>query len=159
MTSEEHSTPTPAERAQSEDVSVRRAMAKDLSTPPEVLAKLTDDLDIWVAYEAASNPSTPVETLTLLAQDNDREFRLSVASNPSAPPEVLTLLAEDAWAFRKAVAKNPSTPPKLLAKLAEDAEAGVREKALPRIQALRAAARAANPEWADVSDEWLDEML
>lgn len=41
-------------------------------------------------FSIAKNPSTPVEILKLLAKDKDEAVRSDVASNPSTPKDTLT---------------------------------------------------------------------
>jgi hypothetical protein len=83
------------------------------------LAKLADDKDWTIREKVAKNPSTPSEVLKKLSLDR-YEIRRKVASNPNTPADVLKKLANDdeAW-IRYNVAENPSTPIDVLRKLAD----------------------------------------
>jgi len=79
------------------------------------LAELATHEDGMVRWCVARNPSTPPEVLAKLARS--RETRLPAAANPSTPPEVLARLAtHKAWNVHQAVLDNPSTPAETLAK-------------------------------------------
>ena len=99
------------ELAKDEDRDVRKTVAANPSTPPEVLAELAKD-EYWSTHRAvAKNPSTPPEVLAELAKDEWNEVRANVALNPSTPPEVLIELAKDKeWFVRDLAAQNPNTP-------------------------------------------------
>ena len=139
-----------------EDVEVRKAVAKNSSTPVDILMRLADDEDRNVREEVAINPNTPVELLRKLAMDEDEHVRWGVIRNPNTPTEVLRKLAEDddcivritvarnsrtpadilmtlagdkSWRVRSAVASNRNTPVDILAKLAMDEDDDVRRVA------------------------------
>ena len=56
---------------------------------------MNDTLTNAEKMDVARDTSTPVELLTLLAGDNEGGVRWVVANNPSTPVELLTLLADD----------------------------------------------------------------
>jgi hypothetical protein len=93
------------------DEEVRSFVARNPSTPSEVLSQLALDSHWEVACSVAENPSTPPAVLTQLAMDAEEYVRTAVASNPSTPPTVLAQLALDSdWSVRSEVTRNPSTP-------------------------------------------------
>jgi 3-methyladenine DNA glycosylase AlkC len=61
-------------------------------------------------HEIARNPSTPADVLVRLATDKNKYVRMCVAANPSTPVDVLAQLAadENKW-VRWYVANNPQT--------------------------------------------------
>ena len=64
--------------------------------------------DWEVRAKVARNPSTPIDVLTELAKDSDIVVRRRVACNPNTPIDVLTELAKDSdWCVRRNVARNP----------------------------------------------------
>ena len=107
---------------------IRGAVAKNPSTPPEVLALLSDDSESFVLRGVARNPSTPPEALAKIL-DRHTYFLDDVAKNPSTPPEVLVSLSNHKHAYvRQTVAQNPSTPLDVLIKLSRDKDKDVRRK-------------------------------
>jgi len=62
--------------------------ALDRSTAPEDLAKLADSEDVIVCRAVAKNSSTPPKALAKLANSKDAQTRFNVAMNPSTDPEV-----------------------------------------------------------------------
>lgn len=80
--------------AEHADPSVRRAVAQNRASPPDVLAQLaTDDEDVRLAV--ASNLDTSAETLQRLARDDADAVREAVADHPDLPDETLTILLND----------------------------------------------------------------
>ena len=80
------------------------------------------------AMTVAKDPSTPVELLYGLSRNRDSEVRSGVARNPSTPPEVLTILASDKVYFvRSIVAKNANTATADHRALATDSDERVRQ--------------------------------
>ncbi len=59
----------------------RCVIAVNKNTPPEVLARLANDVDHHVRYHVAKNPNTLPETLDRLVD----EFPYNVAINPNTP--------------------------------------------------------------------------
>lgn len=57
--------------AKDEDNDVRRTVAKNTNTNPELLSKLAVDKDVWVRATVAVNINTPIEALFILAKDID----------------------------------------------------------------------------------------
>ena len=138
-----------------EDVEVRKAVAKNPSTPVDILKKLTDDKDKDVRKEVAKNPKTPVDILKKLAGDEVVDVRWEVAINPNTPVDILRKLVEDkdcivritvarnlrtpadilmtlagdkSWRVRFAVASNPKIPADILRKLAKDKDKDVKQR-------------------------------
>ena len=71
------------------------AMARDESTPPEVLARLARDEDPGVRGSVARNPNTALKVLVKLAGDKHGSVRRDAIRNPSIPPVVLEALTYD----------------------------------------------------------------
>jgi hypothetical protein len=75
---------------------VRRSLAADPRTPPEHLAALARDEEIWVAEAVAHNPNASPDTLMYLMGRPDAENReqlgCNIGRNPKAPPAVLEAL-------------------------------------------------------------------
>jgi uncharacterized protein (DUF2336 family)/transcriptional regulator with XRE-family HTH domain len=106
---------------------VRRAVAKNTATPPDMLTKLAGDKDEVTRIYVAKNTSTPPDVLTKLAGDKYEEVRYYVAKNTATPPDMLTKLAGDKdEVTRIFVAENTATPPAVLKKLADDKDEQVR---------------------------------
>ena len=61
---------------------------KDIS----ILAKLSDDKDVYVRNAVAKNPSTPDYILEKLSDDKDEWVRKVLANNPNTPPELKTFM-------------------------------------------------------------------
>jgi hypothetical protein len=70
----------------------RIAVAKNPTTPPEVLAYLTVDFDYQVRAAAAANSKTPVAALRDCLTDGVIEVRRALAENPSTPLDVIEVL-------------------------------------------------------------------
>ena len=105
----------------------KEIIAKDVNTPPEILAMLAKDGNEHVRQWVASNPNTPPEILAMLAKDGNEHVRQWVASNTNTPPEILAMLAKDGHEHvRQWVASNTNTPPEILAMLAKDGNEDVR---------------------------------
>jgi len=110
---------------------VRRAVARNPNTPPEVLRLLGNEAteSTWRVREAvASNPNTPPDVLRILgnkATESEGNVRKAVAQNPSTPQDTLRLLGNEATEsegyVRRAVASNPTTPPEVLRILGNEA--------------------------------------
>ncbi len=106
------------------DYNLRKAIAENPSTPPEILQHLAESFPVTVA----SNPSTPQAILQDLAKHTYPEMREALASNPSTPQAILQDLAEDVYFWvRERVAGNPGASPKMLWRLAEDECVNVRK--------------------------------
>lgn len=157
-------------------LAVRVRAARNATAPPELLRKLASDRDLHESL--AKNPSTPADVLAALfregsrlarevaahlalpesiaracfdhpdrpvrsllghyarfpdllermAREDDAGIRMAVARNESAPPDVLSRLAQDPVpGVRSDVAWNRSTPPSALEALADDEEPQVRK--------------------------------
>jgi len=70
-------------------------IAKDPSTPPNILEQLSDDENWMVRSGVAMNPSASPEVLEKLAHSKQRNIRYRVSENPSTPQEVLEWLIVD----------------------------------------------------------------
>jgi hypothetical protein len=80
--------------AKDSDVSVRRSVAANNNTSPEILALLAKDSDVSVRRSVAANNNTSQEILAILAKDNDKDVRRLVAKNKNVTPEILALIDE-----------------------------------------------------------------
>ncbi len=137
-------------------VDVRIAVAKNLSTPLDVLIQLAAQADASVKIALAQNPRTPEDILMTMEAYQAVEQNPIVASvietisvsaekstEKSDPlgkpnsPETLELLEKHTkhWnrAVRHAVAQHPATPPHLLAMLASDRHYQVRHAAAQHV--------------------------
>lgn len=95
-------------------------IASDFKTDPELLDKLSGDLDAEVRIAVAMNSATPSTTVRRLSKDMLPEVRRAVAKS-EAPADVFTALAEDPDAsVRLAVASNPRCPSDVLEILVND---------------------------------------
>ncbi len=61
-------------------------LARNATTPPEVLTWLKDDSSILVRCGLAANSHTPPAVLATMRSDPSRRVREWLACNPSAPP-------------------------------------------------------------------------
>lgn len=96
---------------------IRRRVAANPATPPEVLEWLAVDWHPPVRAALAENPRTSKEILSKLVKDKDREVRL---------------------AFAKELAFRPYEIKGLLEVLARDSEKDIREKAKEALASLKA---------------------
>lgn len=89
----------------------REAIAENPNTSTETLAKLlADDKEGDVSTAVAKNLNTFFEILAKLANDEEQNVRKAVAENPNTPNDILDQLADDEdWSVREAVAENPNT--------------------------------------------------
>ena len=74
---------------------LRHELAKNPSTPPEVLQRWFDSADYLVQWGLALNPKTPPGVMERLAQSPDRYARMNLTYNPATPDAVLERLARD----------------------------------------------------------------
>jgi len=95
-------------------------LAKNPTTPEDVLRELAKD-DYWgIRAEVAHHPSTPVDLLRDLAKDKEGRVRWYVANNPNTPEDALRDLAKDEdGKVRQNVAENPKASSKMLVMLFE----------------------------------------
>lgn len=97
-------------------------LARNPKAPEKLLVHLSSKPDLRASV--AQNPSFPKEALTALSQREDPHVRSAVAGNPSCPLELLETLAKDANPrVRQGVAGNPSAPLDLLETLVKDPQA------------------------------------
>lgn len=61
----------------------RSNIARDPTTPSEVLVALTSDEESLVRYYLALNPATPIEVMIELAGDDDDDVSRIASSNPA----------------------------------------------------------------------------
>jgi len=125
-----------------------RLVAKNPSTPPELLRKLANSSHVTTRKNVTANPSTPIEVLLKLGAefpeqllDNPIFYRV-LLENPNLVNEmpistlisllklekVPVFLLEQAalnrvWEVQSAVAMNPQTPGEILEKLVENQKA------------------------------------
>ncbi len=120
-----------------DDWYVREAVARNPTTPPDVLRSLGNEETesrVWVRKAVAENPSTPEDLLRSLGNEATESMgtvRQAVARNPNTPVDTLRSLGNEAtephWRVRQAVAKNPSTPEDTLRTLGNEATESVWE--------------------------------
>ena len=94
-----------------------------------------------VRNNIAKNPSTPEDLLTYLSMDRIMDVRVTAAQNPRTPAEALArnellegkildeLSGHWSWMVRVAVAENPNTTAETLKRLAEDLDQSVQKAA------------------------------
>jgi hypothetical protein len=100
-------------------------------TPGDILTALARSEELEVRRLVARNRRTPSDVLAALAREKSSEIREYVAKNPRTPIDILAPLAEsEDWSVRRKVARNPHTPIDILAVLAEDTDKSVRRAAL-----------------------------
>jgi hypothetical protein len=75
------------------DIAMR--LAENISTPPDVQAKLSKDKYSSVRYRVAANPNSPLIILENLSEDREWPVRSWLTSNPSVPNELLSKLQKD----------------------------------------------------------------
>jgi hypothetical protein len=127
-------------------------VAKNPSTPPELLRKLANSSHVTTRKNVTANPNTPIEVLLKLGVEFPKQlldnpiFHLVLLENPTLVNEmpistlmsllklekVPVLLLEQAalnrvWEVQSAVAMNPQTPREVLEKLVENQNAQVAE--------------------------------
>jgi 3-methyladenine DNA glycosylase AlkC len=96
------------------------APATNNSEHYEVLKKLARE-EVWVRKAAAKNPSTPLEVLVGLGSDEELEVRFAVLNNSKMPLNLLPKMAKDTSAIiRLAVANREDCPPSVLEFLVKD---------------------------------------
>ncbi len=110
---------------------LRWRVARNASTPIEVLNVLVGDNDDVVAGFALDNPAFSLEShLELLKKGNFKaglRVKLFLANDSQTPVEVLSMLAQQSESsVREAVAVNPQTPVEVLSMLAQQSESSVR---------------------------------
>jgi hypothetical protein len=98
------------------------AIARNLGTPPDLLAKLVQHHLFGVRMEAARNPQTPkpakIAYLHNILSSANFDERQYAAGDRDTPPDVLEQLATEPR-FLRALANNPSTPRPILQHIAD----------------------------------------
>jgi Leucine rich repeat variant len=104
---------------------VRRWVARNPNTPPDILAKLVAD-NSDVRYELSKNRNTTAETLSVLAEDKTSTVRYWVANHMDTPVEALIKLVEDQdQDVRITAGYHPNLPEVVKAWLKMDGFAGM----------------------------------
>ncbi len=119
------------------DAIIRMRVAQNAHIPVETIRKLASEQGAeGTQVFLARNLSTPSDVLESLSKDKWEKVRISVATHPNTPPTVLKDLANDtdrdvvqtaAWVIKEqqekytaeGVRKNPKTPTHVLEKLAK----------------------------------------
>lgn len=101
-----------------QDVYDHRGARRVKFLPEEKIYRIATSEDPVVRKELAINPATPPNILKILAQDVDEQVREEVVFNPSTPKEVYEMLANDSstWVI-EALIKNTRTPYNVLERL------------------------------------------
>jgi hypothetical protein len=89
---------------------VRGEVARNPTTPQEVLATLTGDFDFSVRSDAIANPATPADAIAAIASDpsQPRLLRATAAAHPNPPAHLLPELAlTDDRYLRERLASRP----------------------------------------------------
>ena len=114
---------------------VRSAVAHNKSASAQILQTLSHDKDLNVRKLVANNPSTPDKVLQIFTQDESVDVKGIVAINRSASIETLQLLAQDVSKnIRWSVARNPSASIETLQLLAQDVTEDVRKAAMSQLR-------------------------
>ena len=126
------------ERSMDPDQFVRRSVAEDPDTPPDVLARMSTDPNEYVRRNVADNPGTPADVLARMSMDSAGLVRYEVSENPNTPASVLVKMSDDPDKnVRGAVADHPNTPLNVVEKLAHDEDPLVRQWALDELEDRR----------------------
>lgn len=68
---------------------VRRGVAENQNTPPELMRKLASDDNKYVRMSLAANPSLPEDVKLQFFKSKDVDAHSGLAMNPTTPPEML----------------------------------------------------------------------
>jgi|GEM_PF-2430935 len=112
-------------------------IAKNPSTPIELLSLLANDADYWMRRYISENPNAPGKILKSFAdfEDRDNGVYSLVAKHPNTPREVLESfisISKDPWGrsyddgVRESVADNPNAPSEILEFLAKEQNIRIR---------------------------------
>lgn len=102
-------------------------LARDASTPVEVLYKLSKDHSERVRSCVLLNPSVSLEILLSRLRDQRVGVRAIIAAHSKTPTEILECLSEDnSLEVLSAVGRNELTPKEILVKLSKSEKFGVR---------------------------------
>jgi len=115
------------------NLNTRASIAKDPSTPVDILVQLSQDEDWMVRQGVAGHRNTPAEALDRLShcliEDQADGTLERVASNHNTPAEALVRLSQDEnEQVRYYVVWNPNTPIDTLVQLSQDKSEFVRRK-------------------------------
>lgn len=77
------------------DDEIRKSVASNNNTPPDVLEQLCQDEHSGIRNRAIRNQSLPLQMLEKLSKDKNVEVRAKVAYNKSTPIEMFIALSED----------------------------------------------------------------
>lgn len=109
------------------DASVREAVASNPRCPEDTILKLAQDEEMGVVRAVMGNPQVPAQVLESMSQHSSEEVRRATAQSPHVTFGICERLAGDeSLVVRQAVAANPSTPSGLLVQLSGDTEPDVR---------------------------------
>jgi hypothetical protein len=113
-------------QAQKKNEQIRRKL-QDFEHYP--LLRIMPQCGLMKWYEKlvlARNSSSPSELLLKLAQQGDPQVQYFLAQNPNLPPEGFIALAlEESPAVRLQLAKNPNTPAQVLMQMARSLDTDV----------------------------------
>jgi hypothetical protein len=90
---------------------LRRWVARNKTTPAEMLDRLARDPDPQVRWDVAITNRTPPTTLTLLAGDDDESVRARVARHRHTPDDVVERLRCDRSAIVRRAAEERDLDP------------------------------------------------
>ena len=108
-------------------IDILRLLAKNSSTPTDVLERLATSHDRVVRHSVASHPGTPDATREGLSADPDEGVRRAVAESDVTPPPLLASMSADpSSVVRASVAAHWRTPRPAVAALASDLSWSVR---------------------------------
>ena len=115
----------------------RHKVGGNPSCPPDLLARLVEDPDRYVAYWVMTNPSCPSELVERYVTDPSPVVRSGVAQRRGCSADLLARLASDgAWGIRRDVVENPAAPHRVVVMLSEDRIGSVRQAAADRLSEM-----------------------
>lgn len=107
-----------SELATDEEVSVRKAVARNVGTKVETLRELSEDTDQGVRWNVVDNANCAVDILWSLHEDAYSEVRAKIATSTKSPSDLLIKLEVDKdESVRCAAYCNSSLPLELANKL------------------------------------------
>lgn len=114
-------------------------LARNPSTPSDILNKLSSSDNEYTRAPVAQNPNTLLKDLEKLAVDHEWNVRRSVAQNPQVSVDLLNKLKEDKdERVRHMIVFNKQVTADILTKLTEDSNSGVQQSAKDALRRLSA---------------------
>lgn len=100
---------------------VRIRVARNPSTPPEILAKLAEDPYVYVVTAVAQNPNTPSDVLYSMAANSPKLVQSYIALNPNCPENIMQMFIDDnIEVVLENLAENPNVPENIMRQIYEN---------------------------------------